>query len=184
MTTKHIVVLPYDESWKEGFRKIEAELRAALGDLALCIEHVGSTSVPGLAAKPIIDIDVVIGDRAALGPVIDALQRIGYRHEGDLGIRDREAFAYDEERKAHLPKHHLYVCPADSRELARHLRFRDRLRADPEAAREYGRIKQEGAALYPYDIEKYLAHKAEFIERILAERPAAREDKNQENGLS
>ena len=136
MTTKHIVVLPYDEGWKEGFRKIEAELRAALGDLALCIEHVGSTSVPGLAAKPIIDIDVVIGDRAALRPVIDALQRIGYRHEGDLGIRDREAFAYDEERKAHLPKHHLYVCPADSRELARHLRFRDRLRADPEAARD------------------------------------------------
>ena len=91
MVTKHVVVLPYDESWAHAFRDIEAELKAALGSLAKRIEHVGSTSVPGLWAKPIIDIDTVIEDRSLLDRVIRALETAGYRHEGDLGIPGREA---------------------------------------------------------------------------------------------
>ena len=133
-------------------------------DLALRIEHVGSTSVEGLAAKPIIDIDVVIRDRTVLPEVISALGRIGYTHEGDLGIPGREAFKY--EGKDHLKKHHLYVCAQDSEELKRHLAFRDYLRSHPEAASEYGRIKEEGAALYPYDIDRYIEHKSPFIENV------------------
>ena len=167
MTTKRVVVVPYDAAWVRGFERIAAELRPALGDLALAIEHVGSTSVPGLSAKPIIDIDVVIEDPSRLDAAIAALAAVGYRHEGDLGIPGREAFKY--EGKDHLPRHHLYVCPRDSAELRRHLAFRDYLRAHPEAAREYGRIKAEGAALYPEDIEGYIAHKAPFIERIYRE---------------
>ena len=167
MGTKQVIVLRYDESWKKDFLAIETELRPVLEGLIVRIEHVGSTSVEGLSAKPIIDIDVVIRDRSMLGPVISALGTIGYRHEGDLGIDGREAFAY--EGKEHLRKHHLYVCPQDSRELKRHLAFRDYLRAHPEAVREYGRIKEEGAALFPHDIEKYIGHKSPFIEKILSE---------------
>nr|MCR5695084.1 GrpB family protein [Clostridia bacterium] len=95
MITKHVVVLPYDEQWKQDFLMIKNELISALGQLAMRIEHVGSTSVEGLSAKPIIDIDVVIKDYTVLEEVISALGAIGYRHEGDLGIAGREAFKYD-----------------------------------------------------------------------------------------
>ena len=167
MKAKHVAVLPYDPSWPRQFVLIRQELQAALGELALRIEHVGSTSVPGLSAKPIIDIDVVIRDDSLLDAVIDALGKIGYRHEGNLGIAGREAFKYD--GKEHLRKHHLYVCPLDSAELKRHIAFRDYLRSHPEAVRAYSRIKEEGAALYPYDIDGYIAHKSPWIGEIYRE---------------
>ncbi|MBR7041618.1 MAG: GrpB family protein [Clostridia bacterium] len=166
MVTKHVVVLPYDPNWAQAFRAIEAELVAALGGLAKRIEHVGSTSVPGLWAKPIIDIDAVIEDRSLLGEAVRALGKIGYRHEGDLGIPGREAFAC--EGKTHLMTHHLYVCAEDSSELKRHLAFRDYLRAHPEAIGEYSRVKREAAELFPYDIDAYIAYKSPFIEKIYA----------------
>lgn len=167
MVTKRVVVLPYDAQWERDFLRIKDELDEAVGQLAMGIEHVGSTSVRGLSAKPIIDIDVIIKDRAALEEVVTALGKIGYRHEGNLGIAGREAFKY--EGKEHLRKHHLYVCPADSPELKRHIAFRDYLRTHPDAVREYSRIKEEGAQQFPDDIERYIDHKSPFIERIYAE---------------
>ena len=167
MITKHVVVLPYDEQWKQDFLMIKKELASVLGQLAMRIEHVGSTSVEGLSAKPILDIDVVIKDYTVLEEVITALGAIGYRHEGDLGIAGREAFKYD--GKDHLRKHHLYVCSEDSPELKRHIAFRDYLRTHPAAVREYSKIKVEGARKYPYDIDKYIEHKSPFIERIYKE---------------
>ena len=167
MVAKHVVVLPYDEQWKQDFLKIKAELADALGQLAIRIEHVGSTSVQGLSAKPIIDIDVVIKDYTILEDVVSALGEIGYQHRGDLGIIGREAFKYD--GKENLKKHHLYVCPEDSPELNRHIAFRDYLASHPEAVREYSRIKEEGAKRYPDDMERYIEHKTPFIEKIYAE---------------
>lgn len=164
MAAKHVVVLPYDEQWKQDFLLIKDELTSALGQLAMRIEHVGSTSVEGLSAKPIIDIDVVIKDYTVLEEVVSALGAIGYLHEGDLGIAGREAFKYD--GKEHLRKHHLYVCPEDSPELKRHIAFRDYLRTHPDAVRKYSRIKEEGAELYPYDIDRYIEHKSPFIRKI------------------
>lgn len=164
---KKVIVLPYDEAWKSSFVKIRDEIKDALGDLALRIEHVGSTSVEGLAAKPVIDIDVIIKDNTLLNDVIAALEKAGYFHEGDLGIKGREAFGYQD--KEHLMKHHLYVCPEDSPELKRHISFRDYLRSHPEAVKKYGRIKEEAAALYPDDIDKYMKHKAPVITKIYEE---------------
>ena len=167
MVSKHVIVLPYDEQWKLEFLQIKAELTDVLGQLAIEIEHVGSTSVQGLSAKPIIDIDIVIKDYSGLGNIISALGKIGYQHEGNLGIAGREAFKYD--GKEHLRKHHLYVCPEDSPELKRHIAFRDYLQTHPDAVREYSRIKEEGAELYPNDIDRYIEHKSPFIEKIYAE---------------
>ena len=161
---KRVVVEPYDEAWKDDFAAIRDELEAVLNGLVLRIEHVGSTSVEGLSAKPVIDIDVVISDRSILPEVISALESIGYSHEGDLGIPGREAFKY--EGKDHLKKHHLYVCAQDAEELKRHIAFRDYLRSDPDAVAEYSRIKEEGARLYPDDIDKYIEHKSPFIESV------------------
>ena len=167
MITRRVVVEPYRKAWEQDFTAIAGELWQAVGDLALRIEHVGSTAVPGLSAKPIIDIDIVIPDYSAFGAVVSRLAAIGYRHEGDLGIPGREAFKYS--GKEHLQKHHLYVCPKDSPELRRHIAFRDYLRSHPEAAAEYSRIKVEGARLYPEDIEGYIAHKAPYIEKVYRE---------------
>jgi GrpB-like predicted nucleotidyltransferase (UPF0157 family) len=164
---KGVVVLPYDAQWEQAFARIKDEIQEALGPLAIRIEHVGSTSVRGLSAKPIIDIDVVIKDYSVFDAVAAALEEIGYHHEGNLGIAMREAFRYD--GKEHLQKHHLYVCPQDSPELKRHVSFRDYLRSHPEAVRAYSRIKEEGAALYPNDIEQYIQHKSPFIEKIYRE---------------
>lgn len=161
---KPVIVRPYDESWAKAFECIKGELAQALGELALRIEHIGSTSVPGLSAKPIIDIDVVIKDRSLLGEVIAALAEIGYFHEGDCGIPGREAFDY--KGKEHLMQHHLYVCAEDSSELKRHLAFRDHLRSHPRTVSEYSRIKEEGARLCPNDIDGYIKHKSPFIEKI------------------
>lgn len=167
MTTRNIVVVPYDSNWKQQFEAIRAEIQDALGELALSIEHVGSTSVEGLSAKPIIDIDVVIEDESKLQAVIEKLAGIGYEHEGNLGIVGREAFGYT--GKEHLQNHHLYVCTKDSPELMRHLAFRDYLRSHEEAVREYSRIKEEGAKFFPKDIDGYISYKTGWIENVYRE---------------
>ena len=164
MKTRKVVVLPYNENWKTEFEAIKQELEGAVGDLALAIEHVGSTSVEGMSAKPCIDVDLVIANYDVFEEVKQSLEKIGYIHEGDLGIKDREAFKYED--KSHLQKHHLYVCPKASKELHRHLTFRDFLRSNPEAAKEYSKTKETAASLYPDDIDKYIAHKSPCIEKL------------------
>ena len=164
MRTKKVIVLPYDPAWKDAFEEIKGEIEAALGDLILGIEHIGSTSVEGLSAKPCIDVDVIIEDYSVFADVVRKLEAIGYFHEGDLGIRDREAFRYSD--KPHLLTHHLYVCPKYSRELHRHLTFRDFLRSNPEAAKQYGQVKERAAQLFPEDIDKYIGYKSPCIARL------------------
>lgn len=166
MRTDKVVVVPYDPAWPLEFQKLAQEIAAALGELALRIEHVGSTAVPGLYAKPILDIDAVVKDEAALPEAIERLAAIGYRHEGDLGVGGRAAFAYEPGEKPQRMLHHLYVCTADGAELARHIALRDFLISHPYWADAYGRIKREGAALYPRDIDAYLDYKTPVIRKM------------------
>jgi GrpB-like predicted nucleotidyltransferase (UPF0157 family) len=127
------------------------------------VEHVGSTAVPGLAAKPIVDVDVVVA-RPDVERAIRRLTALGYDPAAHrLEIPDRHALGWPEGE----PRHHVYVCPDDSDALERHLRFRDRLRADPELAREYGELKQELARRYRDDRVTYGELKSEFVERAL-----------------
>ena len=162
---KKVIVVPYDPQWAREFERIAAELWRALGDCALAIEHVGSTSVEGLSAKPVIDIDVVMRDYHSFEAIKERLAQIGYEHEGDLGIKERHAFKYGE--KPHLMKHHLYVCPAYSAELQRHLAFRDYLRAHPQDRDWYGAVKTLAAARYPEDIDRYMVAKSPCAVEII-----------------
>lgn len=164
MKTAKVVVLPYDKAWKSAFEEIKKEIEAVIGDWIVGIEHVGSTSVEGLSAKPCIDMDVIIRDYSVFDAVARQLGTIGYIHEGDLGIRDREAFTYRD--KPHLQTHHLYVCPQYSEELHRHLAFRDFLRSSPEAVEKYSRVKETAARLFPEDIGQYMAYKSPCIEEL------------------
>ena len=164
MRTTKVIVLPYDEKWKIDFEKIKSELENSIGDLIVGIEHVGSTSVEGLSAKPCIDIDVVIKDYAVFDEVVSRLESIGYIYEGNLGIEEREAFKYSD--KPHLQTHHLYVCPQDSKELFHHITFRNYLRNNPEAIKKYSAIKEKAAQLFPNDIDKYMEYKSSCIEEL------------------
>ncbi|RDB60946.1 hypothetical protein C1878_12945 [Gordonibacter sp. 28C] len=167
MMAHRIILEKYNPAWPAEFEKIKRELDSVLGSTALAIEHVGSTSVPGLVAKPIIDIDVVID--GCFDETRRILESAGYRHEGNLGIEGREAFSYDV--KAHLMKHHLYVCDMRSAELQRHLSFRNLLRANETARNEYARVKQAAAALHPHDVDAYTSSKGPFVENALSSIP-------------
>jgi GrpB-like predicted nucleotidyltransferase (UPF0157 family) len=164
MLTKRVVVVPYDETWEAAFEGIKNEIEAVIGEIILGIEHVGSTSVKGLSAKPCIDIDVIIEDYSVFDEIAKRLGAIGYIHEGNLGIKDREAFKYAD--KPHLMRHHLYVCPQYSEELRRHITFRDFLRSNRQAVERYSRVKEKAAELFSDDIDGYIAYKSPCIEEL------------------
>ena len=167
MKTKKVIVLLYDAAWETAFEEIKTEIEDQIGDLIIGIEHVGSTSVEGMSAKPCIDIDVIIKDYSVFDEIVRKLGVIGYIHEGDLGIQDREAFKYAD--KPYLMTHHLYVCPRDSEELHRHIVFRDFLRENPEAVKKYSRVKETAAQLFPDSIDQYIEYKSPCIEELYKE---------------
>ncbi len=164
-----IVVTDYNPQWPVVFERLRARVWPAIADVALGIEHVGSTAVPGLAAKPIIDLTIVVADRRGLEAVIGRLEGIGYRHRGDLGVRGREAFANppDVPDSPDTPDHHLYACEQGCLALRNHLTVRDRLRRDPSAAAAYSQLKKELARRFPDDLDAYIAGKTEFILSLL-----------------
>lgn len=166
MRTAKVTVVPYDSAWVSAFEAIRLEIEGAIGSLIVGIEHVGSTAVEGLSAKPCIDIDVIIKDYTVFDAVVQRLNSIDYIHEGNLGIEDREAFCYT--GKTHLQKHHLYVCPQYSRELHRHIAFRDFMRSHPEAVSKYSLVKETAARRFPDDIDKYMEYKSPCIEELYA----------------
>jgi len=163
MRTKSVVVEKWNPKWKDEFERIVDSLGEDIIYNSVKIEHVGSTSVEGLSAKPIIDLDIVIeNDKFEI--IKRLLNDKGYKHEGDLGIEGREAFSYS--GKEELMTHHLYVCTKDSEELFKHITFRDFLKNNSALASEYSKVKEQAAVLYPDDIDKYMEFKSEIIEKI------------------
>lgn len=172
MMDNKIVIEDYNPAWPQGFNELKLTIETALPNLFLSIEHVGSTSVPGLSAKPIIDLDIVIEDSSLFPQVSKNLEKLGYYYEGNLGIEGREAFARSDEYVPWIEnnrvwmEHHLYVCPKDSKELKRHLAFRDYLRENPRAAYDYEQLKRKLAASEK-DRVAYTAGKGDFVNSIL-----------------
>lgn len=158
-----IIIEEYDPLWPEQFEAIRARIAPVLGPLAAAIEHIGSTAVPGLPAKPIIDLDILLESRADLPAVLAKLRVLGYEHQGTLGIPGREAFR----APAHDAPHHLYVCLPGSEEYARHIAFRDYLRAHPKDADDYCSLKRNLSGRFSIDRDAYTQAKTEFIEEIL-----------------
>ena len=160
-----VVVTPYGPHWPASFEMLRKRVAPVLGELAVRIEHVGSTSVPGLAAKPVIDLDVLLRTAAELPEAIHRLEAIGYEHEGDKGIVGRHAFrARDPDD---IP-HHLYVCVPECAEFARHVALRDYLRSHPDDARRYGELKTQLAARHPEDVNAYMAGKDALVRELVA----------------
>lgn len=161
-----ILVQPYDPSWPSQFEVSAAFAKTALAAVGCAIEHVGSTAIPGMVAKPTIDLAIVT-PRGAFAAVKAGLEALGYVHQGDLGISGREAFdLVDAEAKARLPSHHLYVCEDGAHELRKELAFRDFMRQQPEWRERLSRLKQDLCLRHDNDRHAYIAGKSPMVEEI------------------
>lgn len=160
----NIFVESYRSSWVDDFNSIRELIWPKIHDVADAIEHVGSTSVPGLAAKPIIDVDVIASNPENIPVIIERLESVGYQHRGDLGIKDREAFR----APPSSVRQNFYVCLSGSLALRNHLILRDHLRTDADARRAYSELKQKIAKEFADDIDSYVEAKTELILKILA----------------
>lgn len=158
-----ISVVDYQPAWPDAFDEIRDELTRILAGVdVIAVEHVGSTSVPGLAAKPVIDVDIVVS-RAALPQAIAAMEAGGYEHLGEMGIVDRHAF-----RPRGGPRRNVYVTVEGCLSLRNHLGVRDVLRADADLRREYGELKQRLANQFTQDeIDLYVEAKSVVLQKIL-----------------
>jgi GrpB-like predicted nucleotidyltransferase (UPF0157 family)/predicted phosphodiesterase len=169
-------LVPYAAEWPVLYEQERARLQAAIGGQVLDIQHVGSTAVPGLAAKPILDIAVAVADFDEARRCIAPLEGLGYTYRGENGIPRRHYFVKGEPRT-----HHLHMLERDSDEWRRHLFFRDHLRAHDEVARAYARLKQSLAERYPHDRGAYTEAKGAFIARVLGNAESAEGIGLQEN---
>lgn len=170
--SREIVVDDYDPEWPSWFEAVRRRVWPAVEDIALRIDHVGSTAVPGQAAKPIIDMDIVVAGEDDIRPVIERLAASGFRWCGDLGVRGREVFSL--ERDEGLPPHHLYLVVDNNRAHADHVLLRDLLRADGDARARYAALKRRNAELAGRDRDVYVAAKARFVAELLTRARAER----------
>lgn len=141
-----MLIEKYTSNWVTNFTDLKREIENGLSGLQYRIEHIGSTSVPNLDSKPIIDMDIIYSHPADFGKIKSGLEKLGYDHHGNQGIAERDVF----KRSGKLTdgildtiKHHLYVCPIHSKALERHLLSRDFLRKNDWARLEYQRMKYE-----------------------------------------
>jgi GrpB-like predicted nucleotidyltransferase (UPF0157 family) len=161
-----IRIEPYDPSWPVAFERERAALEAAIGAWAAGgIHHVGSTAVPGLAAKPIVDILVGVEDLEGSRECFEPLARLEYLYAAYLSEEMHWFCKPHPDRRTH----HLHLVPTSGRRYADELAFRDRLRTDPDTAMAYEALKRELAARFPADREAYTDGKSEFIRKVLAE---------------
>ena len=157
-----VELFPHNELWHELFAGEKGRLQNSIGEMILAIEHIGSTSICGISAKPILDIAVGIEKYSDGEKCIKLLKDLGYEYRGEHGISGRHYFVKGEPRT-----HHLHMVALNSDFWRSHLLFRDYLRRNPAAAGEYDKLKKELSEKYQNDRDAYLGGKADFIEKIL-----------------
>ena len=163
MKPREVKVVPHDPAWKETFEAEAATLRPIVGEQALAIHHIGSTSVPGLSAKPIIDVLVEVQEIEKVDAFDESMAEKGYEAWGEYGIPGRRFFV----KKRDLNRIcHIHVFEAGTPKAERHLAFRDYLREHPRTAEAYVRLKEELAEKHPTDIESYMDGKDPFIKEV------------------
>ncbi|SOD15110.1 GrpB family protein [Pedobacter xixiisoli] len=180
-----MLIEKYTSNWVQYFKDIKGEIAKGLHGIAYTIQHVGSTAVPNLDAKPIIDIDIVYTEPIDFASIKAGLAALGYFHNGNQGIEEREVFkrngTYFNEILDRIT-HHLYVCPAHSKALERHMLSRDFLRKNDWARLQYQQMKYELAEKSHQDRKRYAALKElevnGFIDSIIAK------EKNQGSSTS
>jgi GrpB-like predicted nucleotidyltransferase (UPF0157 family) len=156
-----IRVVAHDPAWASQFMEEAARVEAALGEVAVRVRHIGSTSVPGIRAKPVVDILLEVTSLAALDAHTSRLEVLGYEAKGEFGIAGRRYFRRDD--SAGVRTHQIHAFEPGAPNVLRHIAFRDYLRAHPAVAAEYGALKERLALAHPNDMVAYMDGKDAFI---------------------
>ena len=164
MTKRRVEVVPYQSVWKNLFEKERQLLANIFKPLVVDIHHIGSTSVRGLSAKPIIDILLAADKLAEAEEATPQIVAAGYEAKGENGIPGRRYFQKSDEDG--VRKVHLHAYEKGNPELHRHLVFRDYLREHPKEANRYAEIKEKAAKKFEYDIESYIAEKSPIVKEL------------------
>lgn len=162
--SRRVEVVPYKPNWRVAFENESKQVAVALGDNVVAVHHIGSTSIPTIHAKPIIDMLVEVREIVKIDERNSAMQALGYEVMGELGIPGRRFFRKDNE--AGIRTHHVHAFEVNSAQVKRHLTFRNYMRVHAEDAKKYSELKQELAKKYPNDIEGYMDGKDEFIKEM------------------
>jgi GrpB-like predicted nucleotidyltransferase (UPF0157 family) len=162
--TQPVEVVDYDPEWPKRYERERDRIAAALGEGVVAIEHVGGTAVPGLPAKPVIDIMVGVPDIERAGQAVAGLINLGYQYVPELEsqLPERRYF-----RRGVPETHHVHMVALSSDFWEEHLLFRDYLRTHPQAAEEYGKLKRGLAGRFRFDRDAYRAGKVPFIETVV-----------------
>ncbi len=169
-----VVIGPHQPIWLHHFYQLKTVIQDILSAYPIQIHHIGSTSIPGIWAKPILDIDIVIDDKSLLAPITAQLEKAGYEYKGDQGVPGRFAFKQVStqtpftEEKAIWQTHHLYVCFADALALKNHLVFKESLLKNQMLADQYNQLKRSLVADPSMTREEYSKRKTKFILSVLA----------------
>lgn len=159
--TQRVYLEPYDPRWPVEFARESARVASVLGDVLFAIHHIGSTAIPGIRAKPIIDILAVVSDVSALDGRVEKMESLGYEAMGEFGMVGRRYFRKDD--AAGNRTHQIHAFQLGSPQIHRHLAFRDFMRAHPDCAERYDTLKRRLAELHPSDVSGYTDGKDEFI---------------------
>ncbi len=173
---RKILVVPYDPTWVSKFEAEGKRISLALGKIVERLHHIGSTAIPGIYAKPIIDFLMEVYEIVELDDRSSALEGLGYEAKGEFGIPGRRYFRKND--AAGVRTHQIHAFEVGSPEIERHLAFRDYMSAHAEEARAYGELKQGLAILHPQDIQAYMDGKDAFIKEHLAKAIAWRSSQN------
>jgi GrpB-like predicted nucleotidyltransferase (UPF0157 family) len=175
---RRVIVSPHNPAWAAAFTRESAALALALGDPRVTFHHIGSTAIPGICAKPIIDLLAVVGNLDELDGRSPQMQALGYEVMGEFGIPGRRYFRRDDATGRRT--HQIHAFATGSPNIERHLAFRDFMRTHPDHARRYSDLKRRLAAQHPEDIEAYMDGKDAFIKRMEAMAAAWRQESTDE----
>ena len=167
LSQRTVTVLPYQDHWPQAFASEQGALLKALGSTAIALHHIGSTAVPGLAAKPILDLLLEVTDLVQLDACTDELACLGYVAKGENGIAGRRYYYKNSPEASHQRSHHLHAFVSGAPQIRQHLALRDYLRKHPVAVAKYAELKQALARQFPNDSQSYQAGKDHFIAQLL-----------------
>jgi GrpB-like predicted nucleotidyltransferase (UPF0157 family) len=163
-----VVLVDYDPLWPRRYEEAAARIREACGDLLVDIQHIGSTSIPGIAAKPYLDIMPGVATYDDGFRLIPAMESLGYESRGEMSIPGRHYFTKLIGDDEHIWKHNVHAYATDHIEWARHLVFRDALRANDALRDDYQALKHRLAVEHRDDVNAYAEAKSQFVERVIA----------------
>jgi GrpB-like predicted nucleotidyltransferase (UPF0157 family) len=161
---RKVEVVSHNPKWQEAFEVESKCVADALGENAVAVHHVGSTAIPSIYAKPIIDLLVEVKDIFNVDEQSLAMDALGYRVLGEFGISGRRFFLKDSQEG--IRTHHVHIFEVASAQVERHLSFRDYMNAHPEDAQKYSELKRKLAREHPTNIDGYMDGKNEFIKDI------------------